>query len=299
MFMFWTLFCKNLVESYASDFSQQKTHQTSILLITHELVEAKKHLEKLRMEADVANKMRLDFLASMNHELRTPLNAIIGFAQMMEKQVHGEVGNEKYSSYVEYIQKSGLELLRKINDLVDMASINAGNMQLEESAHDIVSVIREALSLNHIRANSHKVDLRPCLTLKPIYFQLDRMKMLHIINNLLANAIIYNTQGGHVDIYSEKRKDGGVNIVIQDSGQGVSASKLQQIKQILDNQERFVQRNRESCGMGIAISHELIKLHQGKIEMESGEGKGTTVKIILPAHRKLKNPSSKRALEKI
>ena len=259
----------------------------------NELIDIKSNFEKARFEADLANKSRSEFLANMSHELRTPLNAIIGFSQMMGSEIFGEIGHPKYNDYVENIQKSGLSLLSKINDLLEIANIDSGKMQLDEEVYDIVAIIRSAIESHTHRAFSNHIQLRDYLPVKPIHVKIDRIRILQVLNNVISNAIKYSNKEGLVDIYCEKRKDGGINIVIEDDGNGIPAAHLQNIKDAFDNENGFTSRNRDCVGIGLAISQEIVKLHEGKIEIESEQGKGTRIKLIMPSHRTVKNISPK------
>jgi signal transduction histidine kinase len=272
-------------------------HYTCLLRDVNELVNIQTNYEKYKLEAALANKSRSEFLANMNHELRTPLNAIIGFAQMMENRVYGDVGHPKYKDYIDNIQSSGLTLLSKVNDLIDIANIDSGRMELNESTVDLVSLIRNAIELQSHRAYEEKVTLRENLPMKSLLVAVDRVRMLQALSNVISNAIKYNSAGGVVDIYCEKRKDGGINIIVEDDGSGISASQLERILSAFSQENSFFARSRHCAGIGLALSKEIVKLHQGKIEIQSEVGKGTLLKIVLPAERSIKKAAVKTELD--
>lgn len=272
-----------------------EAHYKCLLRNINELVHTQTNYEKYRMEADLANKSRSEFLANMNHELRTPLNAIIGFAQMIENQVYGEIGNPKYIDYVSSIQTSGLTLLSKVNDLIDVASINAGQMLLDEKPQDIIPIIRHAIELQAHRAFTSHVTLRDNLPFTPLVASVDRIRLLQVLSNVISNAVKYNKREGTVDIYCEKRKDNGINIVVEDTGAGIAPDHLQRINSAFRQENSFFARTRDCVGIGLALSKEIVKLHKGKIEIESEPGKGTLLKIALPPQKVEKKAASTQA----
>lgn len=270
-----------------------KKQYTCLLRDVDELVSAQNKYEKYKVEADLAIKSRSEFLANMNHELRTPLNAIIGFSQMMENGVYGEVGHPKYNDYISNIQASGMTLLSKVNDLIDIANIDSGRMSLNEAPIDLIALIRDAVELQSHRALEERITIRENLPVKEVMVIVDRVRMLQVLGNIISNSIKYNSAGGVVDIYCEKRKDGGVNIIVEDDGKGISATHLERIITAFNHENSFFARSRHCAGIGLALSKEIVKLHQGRIEIKSETGKGTSLKIILPAERSVKATARK------
>ncbi len=258
-----------------------------------ELVLAQGTLEKAKLEAELALKSRSEFLANMSHELRTPLNAILGFAQMMEKGTFGDMGHPKYHDYTGSIHDSGTILLSKINDLLEIANIDSGRMELNESTVDIIALIRQAIEFHSHRAFSEQVALRDQLPKKPVYVMVDRIRMLQVLTNLLNNAIKYNRPGGRVEILCETRRDGGIDIIIEDNGGGIPALHLQRILEAFRQDNSFFARSRDCVGLGLALSKEIVKLHKGRIDIESETGKGTLLTICLPKERTVKAASAK------
>jgi len=247
----------------------------------------KEELQRAKLDADLALKTRSEFLANMSHELRTPLNAIIGFSQVMQSGIYGEIGHQKYDEYIENIQAGGLTLLSKINDLIDIADIDSGSMELQESQVDLVEVIQRAIEFHSHRAFAEHIILRDELPLKAIAVKIDRIRILQVLTNLISNAIRHNKKGGSVDIYCENRKDGGLNIVIEDTGNGIASKNLQNIIAAFGQENSFFARTRNCVGLGLALSKEIVKLHQGRIDIESKLGKGTIVRVMLPKERLL------------
>jgi len=268
--------------------SPKRMQYKCLLRDVTQLVMSQGKLEKARLEADLAVKSRSEFLANMSHELRTPLNAILGFAQMIEGGTFGAIGHPKYTDYIGSIQESGTTLLSKINDLLEIANIDSGRMELRESETDLAEILRHAVEFHSHRAFSGQVTLRTHLPAGPLPVFVDRIRMLQVMTNLLANAIKYTPAGGTVDICCEVRKDGGVNIIIEDNGGGILPSHLQNILTAFRQDNSFFARSRDCVGLGLALSKEIVKLHQGRIEIDSEPGKGTLLTIRLPAERSVK-----------
>ncbi len=275
-----------------------KIQHACLLRDITELVTTQGKLEKAKLEAELANKSRSEFLANMSHELRTPLNAILGFAQMIENGTFGEIGHPKYHDYIGSIQESGSTLLSKINDLLEIANIDSGRMVLNEELTDLTQVIRHAIEFHSHHAFSEQITLRERLPKQPLPVFIDRIRMLQVLTNLISNAIKYNGAGGVVDITCDTRKDGGINIIIEDNGGGIPSTHLQNILSAFRQDNSFFARSRDCVGLGLALSKEIVKLHHGRIEIESEQGKGTLITIRLPKERTLPIAAAEAPIEK-
>ncbi|HEU5046564.1 MAG TPA: PAS domain-containing sensor histidine kinase [Rickettsiales bacterium] len=280
----WRWYEMQLVRMYRDEKTCENRYEC-LLHNVNELVNAQDNLEKALLEVDIANKSRMEFLANMNHELRTPLNAIIGFAQMIESGIYGDVGHPKYYDYISNIQSSGQNLLSKVNDLIEIANINSGDINLNEGEHDLIKITRNAIELYAHKAFMAHVELHDNLPDKQIFANVDRVRILQVMMNLISNAIKFNKNGGTVDVYCEKLKNGGVNIVIEDSGTGIEKKHLERIRSAFGQENSFFARSRDCVGLGLALSKEIVKLHQGRIEIESVQNKGTVIKIVMPSAR--------------
>ena len=270
------------------------TRYKCLLRDVTQLVMSQGKLEKAKLEADLAIKSRSEFLANMSHELRTPLNAILGFTQMMEGGMYGDIGHPKYHDYIGSIQESGTTLLSKINDLLEIANIDSGCMELRESKTDLAEIIRHAVEFHSHRAFSGQINLRQHMPSQALMVEVDRIRMLQVITNLLANAIKYTSPGGTVDISCEIRRDNGINILIEDNGDGILPTHLHNILTAFRQDNSFFARNRDCVGLGLALSKEIVKLHQGRIEIDSEPGKGTLLTIRLPRERTMKNVAAEK-----
>jgi PAS domain S-box-containing protein len=250
--------------------------------------------EKAKLEAELAIKSRSEFLANMSHELRTPLNAILGFAQMIDSGMYGEIGHPKYIDYIGSIQESGSILLSKINDLLEIATIDSGTISLNESETDIVALIRSAIEFHSHHAFKNQISLHDHLPREPLMANIDRIRILQVVTNLLSNAVKYNKPGGKVNITCELRKDKGINITISDNGGGIPPTHLENILTAFRQDNSFFARSRNCVGLGLALSKEMVKLHQGYIHIESKPAKGTILTIHLPKERTVREHLAKK-----
>ena len=264
---------------------QQPGRVLCLLTDISEAVETQKHLHRASLEAELALKARSEFLAHMSHELRTPLNAIMGFTQMMENEVFGPLGSDKYQDYVEHIKQSGGVLLSKLNDLFNIAHIEAGYDDLHEETVDVRELIMQAIEVHSHKAFQHQVKIATKLE-RALRVRADRPKLLKVLINLLSNAIKFNREGGQVLIGAHSSPKGLV-ITFSDTGHGMKNGQLQKIISSVQHEEGFLSRDRNHVGIGLALAAELVRLHGGSIDMDSEEGKGCHVSVHLPRERLL------------
>jgi signal transduction histidine kinase len=235
-------------------------------------------LQRVYGELEKASRHKSDFLATMSHELRTPLNAIIGFSEVLQEQMFGEL-NERQLANVNDVLRAGEHLLSLINDVLDLAKIEAGKMELELSRVAIPEVLRSAVSMHSERASRGGIEL--ALTTEPeeITVTADERRVRQVVFNLLSNAIKFTPEGGRVDI-SAGSEDGYVAIAVADTGPGIPAGELETIF------EEFEQsgdgKNVEGTGLGLPLSRKLVELHGGRLWVESEVGRGSTFRFTLP-----------------
>ncbi len=240
-------------------------------------------LQKARLEAELALRARSEFLANMSHELRTPLNAVIGFAQIIESGIFGKVENQQYMEYVKHIHESGYDLLSKIEDLLEIASIDAGQVTLSQEevyVHDILNQVVHAQS-HHAHAAQVKLDIsQPD---KEILMYVDRLKLQHILGHLVANAIRSSHVGGRIHLGANITNDGQLEISVHDTGIGMPENKLGAIVMALQEDNCWTTGDNRSIGLGLALTREFVTLHGGQVRINSRAGAGTSVTIMLPS----------------
>jgi two-component system cell cycle sensor histidine kinase PleC len=234
--------------------------------------------EKQRAEA--ANRAKSEFLANMSHELRTPLNAILGFSDILQNQMFGPLGSEKYDEYARDIFDSGRHLLNVINDILDMSKIEAGHIKIDCETVDLSSLIEETLRFTSIPAREKHIEIRQDIC-SGLSLQADRRAMKQVLLNLLSNAVKFTNQGGRVALRA-RRLDGAMTLSIQDTGIGIPKAHMTKIGQPFEQVQSQYAKSQGGSGLGLAISRSLVQLHGGKMKIRSTEGIGTIVSIRIP-----------------
>ena len=231
-------------------------------------------------ELEVASRHKSEFLASMSHELRTPLNAILGFSEVLAEQMFGEV-NEKQAEYLHDIHASGAHLLSLINDILDLAKIEAGRMDLECTTFDMRAALDNALTLIRERAGRHGLKLELECDPQIGAWTADERKFKQIMLNLLSNAVKFTPAGGRIGV-SASRADGALEIAVTDSGVGIKPEDqplvFEEFRQVGGDSTAKAQ----GTGLGLALTKKFVELHGGSIGVQSEPGRGSTFTFRLP-----------------
>lgn len=253
-----------------------------------EQVHHERQLRAAKESAERAYAAKSQFLANMSHELRTPLNAIIGFSEMIEKQLLGPIGTEKYLDYIKGIRESGAHLLDLISDILDMSRIEAGKYDLAPEPVHPGKLVHLAAHMMEGRAQEARIALSASVRDEALTLNADRRAVMQILLNLLSNACKFTPPGGSVLIECEGRHDIVLFRVI-DTGCGIPANRIGQITRPFEqagNTDGGYTRGHAGSGLGLAITRELVELHGGSIHIDSTVGAGTTVTVRLPARAK-------------
>ena len=237
-------------------------------------------IQQKSSQLEMANKHKSEFLANMSHELRTPLNAIIGFSEMLDEQMFGDL-NEKQAEYVKDIHSSGKHLLSLINDILDLAKVEAGRMELNVSEFNLPATIDNALTLVRERASRHGLKLSAQVDAELGDLTGDERKVKQVLLNLLSNAVKFTPQGGSVTV--RVRRDGELaEIAVVDTGVGIApedqAAVFEEFKQVGND----VTKKGEGTGLGLALAKSFVELHGGRIWLTSEAGRGSTFFFTLP-----------------
>jgi two-component system cell cycle sensor histidine kinase PleC len=220
----------------------------------------------------------------MSHELRTPLNAVIGFSELLMARYFGSL-NEKQAEYVADIHKSGKHLLDLINGILDLAKVEAGRYELNESAVDTESLFDEAVKFVTVGATAAGVTLVRSRAGKLIWVRADRRALLQVLINLLSNAVKFTGRGGTVTLASSIAADGALTISVTDTGCGIPVTRLATIFEPFQSYNSDQARVSDGTGLGLSISNALVKSHGGTLSIESVVDRGTVSTIHLPANR--------------
>jgi two-component system, cell cycle sensor histidine kinase PleC len=236
-----------------------------------------------RFEAETANASKTAFLANMSHELRTPLNAILGFSEIIAEECFGPVGSRRYKDYASDIHSSGAHLLSLINDLLDIAKIEAGRMEISPLPLDARHIFDIALKLVGAKASEKKqvlsIEVDP--SCPPLYA--DERALKQILINLVSNAVKFTPKGGHIWVTASRAGDGGFQIQVRDDGPGIPREKVDKIFAPFTQADNRYDRQSGGTGLGLALVRGLTELHGGRAWIESEEGAGCAAYVELPA----------------
>lgn len=242
--------------------------------------EAEAAIHQAREEAEAANQAKSEFLSRMSHELRTPLNAILGFGQILDKQDLAPLSKES----VGYILKGGRHLLDLINEVLDIARVEAGHIGLSLEPIALDDVVPEACALVRLLAAERNIHIRfdqITAELGRQHVLADRQRLKQVIINLLANAIKYNREGGEVEVSCDHKADGWSSIAVRDTGPGISPQDLSKLFMPFERLNAATSEI-EGTGLGLVLSQRLVTAMGGTLNVESTLGQGATFTIELP-----------------
>ncbi|PCJ69652.1 MAG: hypothetical protein COA62_09030 [Rhodobiaceae bacterium] len=255
-------------------------------------------LREASENAEMANRSKSRFLATMSHELRTPLNAIIGFSEVMQQEMFGKLGNDRYREYMTDILNSGRHLLSMIDDILDLSKIEAGRYDLEERDMDIGEAISWSAELIRPKASAGGLELildtNPDL---PLVYA-DRRTIRQILLNLLSNAVKFTNPGGTVTITTEVNERTGLTIAVTDTGIGIPADKIAEALEPFVQVESELTGKNHGTGLGLSITKHLVEMHNGGFNLTSEEGVGTCVSFSLPPQRLITIPTASTSTAK-
>jgi len=232
-------------------------------------------------EAEQANRAKSEFLATMSHEFRTPLNAILGFSEMMRTQIFGPLGSEKYLDYADDISHSGDHMLELVNDVLDIAAIEAGKRSFELEDIVIGDLIKETSRTVQKAATDGGIDLVLELPEDLPVLNADYRSAMQIVLNLLSNAIKFTPRDGTVTVSAAVIQD-LLTIRVNDTGVGISPEMLPGITDPFSQTHTDPHVAQEGTGLGLSIVKSLIEAHEGSLNIESEVGVGTTVTVAFP-----------------
>jgi len=244
------------------------------------LVETNLQLETARAIADKANRAKSEFLSSMSHELRTPLNAVLGFAQLLASDKPPPTQSQQRS--LDQILKGGWYLLQLINEILDLAMIESGQVMMSQESMGLSEVLRDCQAMMEPQANKRGIDMRFTSLEQPFFVHADRTRVKQVLINLLSNAIKYNRKGGSVTVTAGTSSEGRVCLSVTDSGTGLSPAQIDQLFQPFNRLGRE-HGGEEGTGIGLVVTKQLVELMGGTIGVESVLDVGTTFWIELAA----------------
>jgi signal transduction histidine kinase len=252
---------------------------------------AELRMVQARTQAELANNAKTNFLANMSHELRTPMNAIIGFAEVVSNEILGPMTDKKYLEYVKDIHSSGLHLLSIINDVLDMAKIEAGKFDLANAPLSISQVVADAVRMVREQAHQHDIELVATLPHEEVTLVGDERAIKQALLNILSNAVKFSKPGGQVDIRVRQDDMQGVTLEVEDHGIGMSKDVMVRALQPFEQADSSTARVYGGTGLGLPIAKGLAEAQGGTLTLESCEDRGTRVRIVLPTQQKAGRPA--------
>ncbi len=243
--------------------------------------------EALAAQLETASRAKSGFLAAMSHELRTPLNAILGYSDLIRQKTFGPIQPQRYSGYVEDIFASGSHLLKLINDLLDLAKIEAGKREFRFEPVDLDAVVGEAIKLVEPQSRRACVDIM--VEMKGDFVvEADARAVKQILTNLLSNAVKFSRTGGIAVVYCERSNDGGVALGVKDTGIGMTPEEVQSAVEPFRQASDVYTVEGHGTGLGLPIVKGLIEGHGGTLHVESAFGRGSRIWVAFPSNRLLR-----------
>jgi signal transduction histidine kinase len=253
---------------------------------TRRLQQALVELSQKGSQLEVASRHKSEFLANMSHELRTPLNAIIGFSQVLRQRLFGPL-NAKQEEYLDDILASGNHLLDLINDVLDLAKVEAGQIELDVATFSLREALERGVVMVRERATKDGVELSLELAVDVDLVDGDERRVRQVVFNLLSNAVKFTPRGGSV-VVASARENGQVLVSVTDTGPGIAADDQERIFEEFQQTDVGVQQ-REGTGLGLALSKRFVELHRGRIWVESQVGHGSRFVFTLPIEKAGRN----------
>ena len=245
-------------------------------------------LLEAKMQSDMANRAKTEFISNMSHELRTPLNAIIGFSDIMKNEVMGPLGQDLYKEYVTDIHQSGQGLLKIINEILDISKIEAGNHELNESEFSLSEVLESCLNLYSGRLQEKSITLTNEAKDVPM-IRGEELSVKQVISNIYTNAIKYTPNDGRITLLSNTEDNGTFRLSITDTGIGMSTREIRKALSPFGQVDNALDRSGDGVGLGLPLAQAIMGVHGGAIEIISERSIGTTVTLIFPPDRVIKD----------
>lgn len=236
-------------------------------------------------KAASAEATKAKFLATLSHELRTPLNAIIGFSELMKGEQLGPIGTENYKIYLQDIHDSGTHLLSLVDDLLNVSRMQAGRLEMEDSEVETAELIESVARLlgPETRKKKQRIDVRLAPNLGAILG--DERALRQMLINIMGNAIKFSSENSHIVVTAKDNTDDGLDIIVSDSGVGISAEKIEKVFEPFFQGSDALSRSHEGAGLGLSIARTVAEHHDADVSIQSEQGVGTSVTIRFPATR--------------
>ena len=245
---------------------------------------AEQALRDAKVQAEAASRAKSDFLANMSHELRTPLNAIIGLSEMIKSEILGPVNHEQDRTYAGDINSSGLHLIGIINEILDLAKVEAGKMDLDmRGLLNLADIARDVLRILKTQADAMGLILEVAIASDLPRVHADDQAFRRIMFNLLSNAFKFTPSGGRISVSLQQTAQGDIELSVTDTGIGIAPEDIPKLMQPFVQLDNVYKRKTSGSGLGLAIVRSLVEKHGGTITIDSALEKGTRMTVRLPA----------------
>jgi two-component system, cell cycle sensor histidine kinase PleC len=277
------LFLYLLVIGFAARNLSQAVTRTIEIRVDNEVL--RDSLKQAQIERDEARTEKWSTLAQLSHELRTPLNAILGFSEAMREQIFGPLGNDRYRDYAAHVHSSGRHLLTLAVEILQLSQGEAGKLELNESAVDLAAVVGNCLDDMTPAAQKDELALKSIVSPRLPLIRADDTKIGQILFYLVDNAIKFTPSHGTISIEASPAADGGIDLVVRDTGIGMKAEDIPLALQPFGRIASPLKHATEGMGLGLPICKRLAELHGAQLVISSEPGKGTACKVSFPVSR--------------
>jgi len=235
-----------------------------------------------KLEAQLANKIKSEFIANMSHELRTPLNSVLGFSKLLTEHEHRKLTDEDIVEYARLVQDAATHLLTVINNILDISKLHSGSFMLDPSDVQVADALDDSLANFEKAIKDNGLHLACRIASDLPIIQGEEQKLRQTFSNLIGNAIKFTPPGGTIAVEAANAPNRDIVVTIRDTGVGMTEEEIRVALAPFGQADASRTRWREGSGLGLPIAKALVDLHGGTIEIRSTKGQGTEVTVRLP-----------------